>query len=73
MKSHISVAALISVAGLLVACESNSNSQSRNANRNVTTRAEADERPADFPHGQNQFISSAATNWATRALLLDLP
>jgi hypothetical protein len=28
---------------------------------------------ADFPHGQDQFISSAATNWATRALLLDLP
>ena len=27
---------------------------------------------ADFPHGRNQFISAAATNWAARALLLDL-
>jgi hypothetical protein len=27
---------------------------------------------ADFPHGRDQFISAAATNWATRALLLDL-
>jgi ankyrin repeat protein/mono/diheme cytochrome c family protein len=26
----------------------------------------------DFPHGRDQFISSAATNWATRALLLNL-
>ena len=25
----------------------------------------------DFPHGRNQFISAAATNWATRALVLD--
>jgi hypothetical protein len=27
---------------------------------------------SDFPHGRDQFISAAATNWATRALLLDL-
>ena len=26
-----------------------------------------------FPHGEDQFISSAATNWATQALLLSLP
>jgi hypothetical protein len=25
----------------------------------------------DFPHGRDQFISAAATNWATRALVLD--
>jgi ankyrin repeat protein len=25
---------------------------------------------ADFPHGRDQFISTAATNWATQALLL---
>jgi hypothetical protein len=24
---------------------------------------------ADFPHGKDQFISAAATNWATQALL----
>lgn len=28
---------------------------------------------ADFPHGRDQFISAAATNWATRALTLGLP
>jgi ankyrin repeat protein len=27
---------------------------------------------ADFPHGRDQFISAAATNWAARALTLDL-
>lgn len=27
---------------------------------------------SDFPHGRDQFISAAATNWAARALLLDL-
>jgi hypothetical protein len=27
----------------------------------------------DFPHGRDQFISAAATNWATRALILDSP
>ena len=26
-----------------------------------------------FPHGPDQFISAAATNWATQALLLSLP
>jgi Squalene-hopene cyclase C-terminal domain len=26
-----------------------------------------------FPHGADQFISAAATNWATQALLLSLP
>jgi hypothetical protein len=26
-----------------------------------------------FPHGEDQFISSAATNWATLALLLSKP
>jgi hypothetical protein len=26
-----------------------------------------------FPHGADQFISSAATHWATQALLLSLP
>jgi ankyrin repeat protein len=27
---------------------------------------------SDFPHGRDQFISAAATNWATRALILSL-
>ena len=25
---------------------------------------------SDFPHGRDQFISAAATNWATRALVI---
>jgi hypothetical protein len=28
---------------------------------------------AKFPHGKNQFISAAGTNWATMALLLTKP
>jgi ankyrin repeat protein len=28
---------------------------------------------ADFPHGKDQFISAAATNWAARALAMDMP
>jgi hypothetical protein len=28
---------------------------------------------SDFPHGRNQFISAAATNWATTALALASP
>jgi hypothetical protein len=28
---------------------------------------------AGFPHGHNQWISSAATNWAAMALTLALP
>jgi len=37
----------------------------------VRSRAIAIQPPldADFPHGKDQFISAAATNWATQALL----
>src|SRR5262245_3801391 len=28
---------------------------------------------SEFPHGQDQFISAAATNWATMALALSMP
>ena len=41
----------------------------------VPSRAIAIQPPLDagFPHGSDQFISAAATNWATQALLHALP
>jgi hypothetical protein len=41
----------------------------------VPSRAIAIQPPLDagFPHGKHQFISAAATNWATQALVLALP
>jgi ankyrin repeat protein len=41
----------------------------------VRTRSNATQSyfESGFPHGEDQFISSAATHWATQALLLSLP
>ncbi|HEX6396862.1 MAG TPA: ankyrin repeat domain-containing protein, partial [Steroidobacteraceae bacterium] len=41
----------------------------------VRTRSNATQSyfESGFPHGEHQFISSAATHWATQALLLSLP
>ena len=58
MKRQFSIAALISIAGALAACETNSSqysdSQSANASRRSgSMRAETDQRPADFPHNMS--------------------
>jgi hypothetical protein len=41
----------------------------------VRTRSNATQSyfESGFPHGEDQYISAAATNWATQALLLSLP
>jgi hypothetical protein len=41
----------------------------------VTTRSHATQPyfETGFPHGVNQFISAAATNWATQALIISRP
>jgi ankyrin repeat protein len=41
----------------------------------VRTRSNATQSyfESGFPHGEHQYISAAATNWATQALLLSLP
>jgi hypothetical protein len=51
------------------------NSQMEDGSWFVRTRTLPVQRPfdSDFPHGRNQFISAAATNWATTALALAPP